>query len=336
MSSRRLSSRLYLAAVLGLAGTASALAVRRTEDPLGLVPDGAASVAVLRWNDLRSSPLAAQIFAQMDNVSTDGDAARFLRDTGLTPKDDIDTMVLAMTHGGGTSDDVLVVFEGRFDAVRIGNALKGRGATVQKSASGAYYRLPADSAEHGRNGAVAVVNAGLVLAGSEGAVTDALARKESGGAGGLMAGQGLGKHLSRVDRGASAWALVDLTRFPATQNREAHVNVQVEGDGQPSRAIVGAMKSVSLVALQATVHGDSVDVAAFGLSNDAESRGLIEDSLKGVLAMWRLAIQDKNPEMVSVLRRFRIESETDGVSISGTLPGSFLRSLATHHEASAR
>jgi hypothetical protein len=39
---------------------------------------------------------------------------------------------------------------------------------------------------------------------------------------------------------------------------------------------------------------------------------------------------------VSVLRRFRIESETDGVSISGTLPGSFLRSLATHHEASAR
>jgi hypothetical protein len=338
MSSRRLSSRLLLAAVLVLAGAASALAVRRTEDPLGLVPDGAASVAVLRWNDLRSSPLAAQIFAQMDDVSTDGDAARFLRDTGLTPKDDIDTMVLAMTHGGGTSDDVLVVFEGRFDPVRIGNALKGRGATLQKSANGAgaYYRLAADSADHGRNGAVAVVNAGLVLAGSEGAVTDALARKESGGAGGLMAGQGLGKHLSRIDRGASAWALVDLTRFPATQNREAHVNVQVEGDGQPSRAIVGAMKSVSLLALQATVHGDSVDVSAFGLSSDAESRGLIEDSLKGVLAMWRLAIQDKNPEMVSVLRRFRIESESDGVSISGTLPGSFLRSLATHHEASAR
>jgi len=136
MASRRLSSRLLLAAVLAAAGTGSALGVRRTEDPLGLVPDQAASVAVLRWNDLRSSPLAAQIFAQMDEVSTDGDAARFLRDTGLTPKEDIDTMVLAMTHGGGASDDVLDVFEGRFDPVRIGHALTGRGAMLQKIASG--------------------------------------------------------------------------------------------------------------------------------------------------------------------------------------------------------
>jgi len=338
MRSRRLSSRLLLAAVLALAGAASALAVRRTEEPLGLVSDRAASVAVLHWNDLRTSPLAAEIFAQMDGVSTDGDSARFLRDTGLSPKDDIDTMVLAMTRGGGGSDDVLVVFEGRFDPVRIGSALTGRGATLQKGASGAgsYYRLAADSSEHGRPGAVAIVNAGLVLAGSEGAVTDALVRKESGGAGGLMAGQGLGKQLGRIDRGASAWALVDLTRFPVTQNREAHIDVRVEGDGQPSRAIVGAMKSVQLIALQATVHGDSVDVSAFGMTNDAESRGLIEDSLKGILAMWRLAVQDKNPEMVSVLRRFSISNESDGVSISGTLPGSFLRSLATHHEASAR
>src|SRR5262249_35419786 len=161
---------------------------------------------------------------------------------GLSPKDDIDTMVLAMTRGGGGSEDVLVVFEGRFDPARIGNALTGRGATLQKGANGPWYRLDPGSAEHGRNGAAAIVNAGLLLAGSEGAVTDALARKESGGSGGLMAGQGLGKHLSRIDRGASAWALVDLTKFPVTQNREAHVDVRVEGDGQPSRAIVGAMK----------------------------------------------------------------------------------------------
>jgi hypothetical protein len=139
-----------------------------------------------------------------------------------------------------------------------------------------------------------------------------------------------------VDRDASAWALVDLTRFPATQKGEAHVNVHSDEDGGPSRAIVGAMKSVSLLALQAKVHGDAVDVSATGLTTDAESRGLIEDSLRGVLAMWRLAVQEKSPELVSVIRKFRVESDGEGVSISGTLPGTFLRSLASSKQASNR
>ena len=73
----------------------------------------------MHWNELRSSPLGAQVFAQMDNMSVDGDAARFLRETGLTPREDIDTVVLAMTRGRrGASGDGLVIFEGRFDTWR--------------------------------------------------------------------------------------------------------------------------------------------------------------------------------------------------------------------------
>lgn len=334
MTTRRLLARLVLASCLALLGAASALGVRRTEDPLALVPAGAATVGVIHWNELRSSPLGAQVFAQMDEISTDGDAARFLRETGLTPREDIDTVVLAMTHGdGGASDDALVIFEGRFDLARIAGALTARGAVLQKGGSGEYYRLASD---HGNDGAVALANARLLIAGSEAAVVAALGRRESGGSGGLMSGEGLGKSLSRVDRDASAWALVDLTRFPSTQNREVHVDVHVDEDGGPSRAIVGAMKSVSLLALQAKVHGDSVDVSATGLTTDAESRDLIEDSLRGVLALWRLAVQEKSPELVSVIRRFRVESDGDSVSISGTLPGSFLRSLSSSHQASNR
>jgi hypothetical protein len=144
----------------------------------------------------------------------------------------------------------------------------------------------------------------------------------------------LGKQLSRVDPGASAWALVDLTRFPASALRAPRHSSG--SDDEASRAVVGAMKSVSLVALQATVRGDSVDVSAFGLTSDAENRSLLQDSLRGVLAMWRLAIQDKSPDLVPVLRGFRIEDDGEGVSIKGTLPGSFLRSLSAHRQASAR
>jgi hypothetical protein len=334
MTVRRSFPRLGLSAGLLFLGASAVFAVRRTEDPLALVPADASTVAMLRWSDLRSSPLGAQIFAQTDGVSTDGDASRFLRDTGLNPREDIDTMVLSMTKGSDGSDDALVVFEGRFDPTRIGSALVSRNAVLQKTANGSYYRLPAEPSDHGRPGAVALVNPGLMLAGSESAVAAALGRKESGGAGGLMAGQGLGKQLSRVDQTASAWALVDLTRFPAAA-LGASRHSGGSGD-EASRAVVGAMKSVSLVALQARVHGDSVDVSAFGLTSDAENRALLQDSLRGVLAMWRLAIQDKSPDLVSVLRGFRIEDDGEGVSIKGTLPGSFFSLLSAHRPASGR
>ena len=68
-------------------------------------------------------------------------------------------------------------------------------------------------------GAVALVNRGLIVCGNEATVVATLARRESGGDGGLTSGQGLGRYLSRVDRDASAWALVDVARFPGSPPR---------------------------------------------------------------------------------------------------------------------
>ncbi len=318
--------RLALALLLA-ASAAPALAVRRTEDPLALVPADAVTVGVIRWNVLRSSPLAAKVFADLDHLSGDGDAARFLAETGLTPREDIDTVVIAMTPGeAGSRESGLVLFEGRFDLTRIGNALTARGAKPSASPGGAYYLL----AEKGNEpGAVALVNKNLIVCGHESAVTAALARRENGGNGGLTSGQGLGRHLSRVDEDASAWALIDVTRMPTARRPGSGGH----GEGEPSQALMGAMKSVTLLALQATVHGDSVDVAATGLSSDAENRDLIADSLRGVLAMWRLAVSEKSPEMVPVIRRFEVDTDADGVSIHGTLPGSFLRELSESRHA---
>jgi hypothetical protein len=324
----RTVSRLAVAGILTLGLAADARAVRRTEDSLALVPASAGTVGVIRWNELRSSPLGPKIFSSMDQISTDGDAARFLEETGLTPREDIDTVIVAMSPGShpGGDDNGLVIFEGRFDTNKIGDALKSRGAVPATSPSGdAYYRLAGKVSDS--EAAVALVNRGLIVAGSEPAVLAALARKESGGTGGLTSGEGLGKYLSRVDTSASAWALVDMARF--TQGATAESG----GDGEPSRAVVGAMKSVTLLALQAKVRGDSVDLEATGLTPDAEKRDLLEDSLRGVLAMWRMAVSEKSPELVSVIRKFQVEHDADSVSIRGSLPGSFLRSLAAQRQA---
>ncbi len=73
----------------------------------------------------------------------------------------------------------------------------------------------------------------------------------------------------------------------------------------------------------------SVDVAlklgAFGLSRDPETLQLVEDTLRGALSAMRLAVQDKSPDLVSVLRKFNVSKTDDSVTISGSVPAATFR-----------
>ena len=323
------TSRLALALVL-LASAPVFGASRSAADLLSLVPADAATVAVVRLADLRESPIAAKLFANADRMTTDGDAARFLEEAQLNPKKDVDLVVVASKPGAG--GPALAVFEGRFDTERLAGAAVQRGAVKKSSPAGDYYLLPEKHAsENGRPAAVAFVSSSLVIAGSESTVAQALADRQAGGTG-FAAGAGLGRELKRVDRGATVWAIVDVNAYPAVARQRARIQASGEGT-EPAVAMLGAMKSVSIVAVQATARGDGLEISAFGVARDAESRQLLEDSLRGLMAMWRLAVEDKSPELVSVLRKFSVSSEGDSVSIHGTLSGSALRALSAkkHH-----
>ena len=319
------------ALAFALAAAASPLlaASRSGDDALSLVPADSASVAMIHWSDLRSSPLAANLFSGADHMTVDGDAARFLEEAQLDPKKDVDTVVIAgRASPGSKGTPVLALFEGRFDPERLAAAAQTRGAVRRSTSAGDYYLLPdRHSSEGNHPGAVAFVSSNLVIAGTETTVAQALADRRSGGTG-FSTGAGLGRELKRVDRGASAWVLLDVSRYPSINRRSAHVESSHESGGEPAMAILGAMRSVSLVAVQATTRGDGLELSATGVTSDADTRELLEDSLRGLIAMWRLAVQEKSPELVSVLRKFTISSDSEAVSIHGTLPGSALRALA--------
>ena len=306
------------------------LPVRAAEvdEALALVPPDSVSVGIIRLDALRGSPLAARLFTETDELAVDGDAAKFLAETGLRPKQDVDLVVVAglgSAAGHGRPEDGLVLFEGRFDPARLEAAMEARGA-VRKSTPQGDYLLVAERGGDGGRAAVAAVSRRLVVAGSPAAVTRALADRHSGGSG-FLRGEGLGREIHRVPGDASAWAIVDATRA-----RFAEAPRRSEG-GDPAGALVGAMRSVSLFVFQATSRGDSLELSATGLSADEETRGLLEDALKGVVAMWRLAIHEKSPELVPILRRFEIESDREGVTIRGTLPGSFLRRITEERQS---
>jgi len=97
-----------------------------------------------------------------------------------------------------------------------------------------------------------------------------------------------------------------------------------------------ATKTVSTVAIWATDTGDVVKLGAFGLSSDGETLQLLEDTLRGALSAMRLAIQDKQPDMVSVLRRFSVSRSNDSVTISGSVPSETFKKYAAAHHGSSK
>jgi hypothetical protein len=325
---RRLASVLVLlCAFLALPLSAA----KPSDEALSVLPSDAASVGLVRVADLRTSPLFDRVFHEADRVSCDAEAARFLAETGLDPKRDVDVVAFAGSPGRGGSGWALVAFEGRFDAARLAAAAVERGAVKKTTADGDVYLLAGkkhvDLAHE--PGAIAFLSNRLVVAGNETAVAQALARRASGGKG-FSAGEGLGRQMSRVGPGSSAWVLIDMSRVPMRDRAAAG---HAEG---PAAAVVSAMKTVSFATLSVTAEGDALKLSATGVSGDPETRQDLEDAVRGVLAVWRLAVQERHPDLVSVLRKFKVSHEGDGVTLSGTLPGPVIREMAERKKVSER
>jgi len=292
-------------------------------DALSLIPNDAVSVGVVRLADMRTSPLSSMLFEQTDKLSSNGEAADFLLEAGLAPTKDVDVVVVATvprTTLGNGSPDVLVAADGRFNADRLTKALVARGA-VQKNG---YLLLPGDD----HQGAVAFPDSHLVLMGTEKAVVDALANRAAGGTT-FMQASGLGRDAARIEPSATAWAIVDVARA----QRLGRAPDMANHHAPQAEVLTTALKTMSTVAVWATDAGDSMKLGAFGLSSNPETLELVEDTVRGALSAARLAVQDKSPELVSVLRRFTVTHTDTTVTISGTVPANTLRDMIAKQRA---
>ncbi len=314
-------------AILTLALVPAALA---KNDAMSLIPSDAVSVGVVRLADMRSSPLSAALFAQTANISNSGDGEKFLIESGLQPTKDVDVVVFSTSPRTnlGSEADFLIAADGRFNIDRLTAALVSRGAVKKTSAHGVYFVMP-DKGEGNHQGVVAFPDAHLALIGSEAAVLEALASRAAGGTS-FVTASGLGRDMARVDAHATAFVLVDVPRAQRLTGAP-----KMAGHSSQSQAIGTALKNVSTVAIWATDTGDSLKLSAIGLSTDAETLGLVEDTLRGALSAMRLAVQEQSPDLVSVLRKFTVTRTDTSVSISGSVPGETFKTWVAKSQAHA-
>ena len=141
-----------------------------------------------------------------------------------------------------------------------------------------------------------------------------------------MTAGGLARDLGRIDPRATAWAIVDVPRAKRLAD-----GPHVSSHSTSGMALNSALRTVTTVALWATDSGDALKLGAFGISNDPETLQLVEDTLRGALSAMRLAVQDKQPDLVSVLRRFNVSRTDDSVTISGSVPAATFREYLGKH-----
>lgn len=308
--------------ILALALCALALPAMAADSALSLVPGNAVTVGAVKFSDMRTSPLSSVLFRHADQFSANGDAAKFLAEAGLDPLKDIDTVIVATIPRTalGSEADALVIAEGRFNAARLGTALASRGA-VKK---GSYFVMPEGNAKNGRasEGAVAFPSDSLTLMGTETAVAAALAAHKNGGTG-FPASSSLGALYARIPATATAWSLIDVTRA----SRLARTPSVPKGGSNAGDTLNAAIRNVSHVGMIATDTGDALELTGFGLSSDAETLELLEDTIRGALSAMRLAVKDKQPQLVTVLRRFDVTRSQDSVTVSGSIPAKSLNEL---------
>ena len=318
MTSR--SSLRFLSLLTLLLVPAAALA----GDGLSLVPVDAAAVGVAHIDQVRSGALAAKLFAQTDRMTIDGEGAKLLAQIGLDPTRDIDTVTFALAPKKGAlkGGNPLVVLEGRFDQAKMIALIEKHGAVKRTSGNKTYYVAP-EEIEADHEGAVAFLSGNLIVAGTEDAVIEAIANAEKGGSAFRVAGA-LSADLPHIDPSASAWALVDVPRAARLSGNDPWNGTQ----DHPGHVLMTSMKKVSAFGLWTTESGEKLYFGATALSSDPETRQLLEDATRGVLAAWRLAAQESEPELVDVIRQFNVKQTPLGVTISGAVSSDMFQKFA--------
>lgn len=314
------------AAVIGAAVLTSVLPVSaagKNKLLLSVVPADAATVGVVRLDEMRDLAIARRLFLETDKAAVDGEAQQFLRDAGLKPSEDVDAFIFAASPAAEGEGEVLVAAEGRFDPAKLSSALLARGGSAKNAAGRQYLLLPEQSDQN--KGAVAFYDRNLTLAGSEKAVVQALTTLHEGGSR-FAASSGLAFELARIDQNASCWLLIDV---PRSGRMAGNPTAQQTSTGNVSAdALQGALKKVSVFAAWADATNENLTFRASAVSSDDETRELLADMLRGLTAGWRMAAQEKKPELVSVIRKFVVDDEKGAVTVSGTIPMAMLEDFS--------
>lgn len=320
--SRRLILTAAAVSVLGVGVAFSTRLTGTARAAIGPVPPEAlalpADSSVVMGFDVKALT-GSQFYAKFGAEGEPGRVealAEIERKTGLNPERDIDSVVVAIranaaeTQADGARkhrpENALVFVTGRFDGARLeasipdaGKAQKERrdGVTIYREATGK------------SNGAVALLDSGILVAGDSASVETFLANRSTGH--GIRDSAQLVSQLESIEPGSTFWAVGG----PSVLSR---VTSEVGGPA----ANLPAVKQVV-----AYGHLDpEVGVTATAEASDAKSATKIADVLRGFSAMLSLQ-SGQRAELQQIADSISVATEDDKVHVKATITHELIESL---------
>lgn len=296
-----------------LTGTARAAVGPIPPEALALPADS----SILMGFDVRALT-SSQFYAKFGQEGEPGRVealAEIERKTGLNPTRDIDAVVIAVRAGGETKTDStrthpvengLIFVTGRFDAARLEASIPEAGKLIKERRDGVtIYRKGADTS----HGVVALLDAGILVAGSSEAVETFLTNRASGH--GIRDSRELVAQLETIEPGSTFWAVGG----PSVLSR---LTSQMGGPA----ANLPAVKQVV-----AYGHLDpEVGMTATAEAADAKSANKIADVLRGFSAMLSLQAGQK-AELAQIADSISVATEDDKVHLKATITHELIESL---------
>jgi len=238
------------------------------------------------------------------------------RKTGLNPTRDIDSVVVAIRTAAAQPategvrphrpENALVFVTGRFDAARLeasipesGRAQKERrdGVTIYREATGK------------SNGAIALLDAGILVAGDSTSVETFLANRASGH--GIRDSQELVAQLESIEAGSTFWAVGGSSVLSRVTSEM----------GGPAANLPPVKQVVAYGHLD-----PEVLMTATAEATDAKSATKIADVLRGFSAMLSLQAGQR-PELQQVADSISVATEDDKVHVKATITHELIESL---------
>lgn len=318
------SRRLILtAAAISVLGVGAAFSTRLTgtaRAAIGPVPPEAlalpADSSVLMGFDVHALT-ASDFYAKFGNEGQPGHIealAEIEKKTGLNPARDIDSVVIAMKASPATADkaakhgpeSALVFVTGRFDAARLESSIPESGKATKERRDGVTIYREASGKSHG---AVALLDAGILVAGDAAAVETFLANRQSGH--GVRDSKELVSLLESVEPGSTFWAVGG----PSVLSRAT------AGVGGPAANLPSVKQVVAYGHLD-----PEVGVTATAEAADAKAATKIADVLRGFSAMLSLQAGQK-AELAQIADSISVATEDDKVHVKATITHELLDSL---------
>ncbi len=319
--SRRLIATAAAISVLGVGLAFSSRLTGTARAAVGPIPPEAlalpADSSVVMGFDVRALT-SSQFYARFGQEGEPGRVealAEIERKTGLNPERDIDTVVVAIranataakaVAGNQRSENALVFVTGRFDAARLESSIPASGKATKERRDGVtIYR----EASGKSNGTVALLDAGILIAGDATSVDTFLTNRQTGR--GIRDSKELVALLERVEPGSTFWAVGG----PSVLSR------MTSEIGGPA-ANLPAVKQVV-----AYGHLDpEVGMTATAEAADAKSATKIADVLRGFSAMLSLQAGQK-AELAQIADSISVATEDDKVHVKATITHDLIDSL---------